>query len=169
MGTNLESTQSGVQEYKKSIFIMGEMLVYRFIRFWLHPPFLFNLTPKAREQNKILKHLHQFTTNVIKERRKGRVLSGDKFVAEDHIKDDDTINKKKRLAMLDLLLSAEADGNIDENGIREEVDTFMFEVSCEIIFHICIKNNQIFLYKIITVHFLFNETKFESVFHKYSK
>lgn len=136
MGTNLDSTQSDVQEYKKSIFEMGELLVYRFLRAWLHPPFLFNLSPKSWQQNKILKHLHQFTTNVIKERRKERVLSGDKFVAEDHIKDDDTMSKKKRLAMLDLLLSAEKDGNIDENGIREEVDTFMFEVSSKINFYI---------------------------------
>ena len=35
--------------------------------------------------------------------------------------------KKQRYAMLDTLLAAEADNKIDEEGIREEVDTFMFE------------------------------------------
>ena len=41
----------------------------------------------------------------------------------------ETYSKKKRLAMLDLLLSAKNQGaDIDNEGIREEVDTFMFEV-----------------------------------------
>ncbi|KAJ3642885.1 hypothetical protein Zmor_025634 [Zophobas morio] len=40
----------------------------------------------------------------------------------------ETYSKKKRLAMLDLLLSAKNQGaDIDNEGIREEVDTFMFE------------------------------------------
>jgi cytochrome P450 family 4 len=34
--------------------------------------------------------------------------------------------KKKRYAMLDTLLAAEADNKIDAVGVREEVDTFMF-------------------------------------------
>ncbi|XP_064072426.1 cytochrome P450 4C1-like [Vanessa tameamea] len=39
---------------------------------------------------------------------------------------DDTIGtKKKRLAMLDLLLVSEKEGKIDREGIHEEVDTFM--------------------------------------------
>lgn len=38
------------------------------------------------------------------------------------------MNSKKRQAMLDTLFAAEMDGNqIDLAGIREEVDTFMFE------------------------------------------
>lgn len=32
--------------------------------------------------------------------------------------------------MLDLLLAAEINGSIDLEGIKEEVDTFTFEVSC---------------------------------------
>lgn len=37
-------------------------------------------------------------------------------------------DSKKRLAMLDLLIAAMKNGDIDETGIREEVDTFVFEV-----------------------------------------
>nr|ULR85497.1 cytochrome P450 [Spodoptera frugiperda] len=39
----------------------------------------------------------------------------------------DGIGTKKRLAMLDLLLEAEEKGQIDMDGIRDEVNTFMFE------------------------------------------
>ena len=37
--------------------------------------------------------------------------------------------KRKRLAFLDTLLEAYEDGEISRGGVREEVDTFMFEVS----------------------------------------
>ena len=36
--------------------------------------------------------------------------------------------------MLDTLLAAERDGLIDHEGIREEVDTFMFEVKYIFVF-----------------------------------
>lgn len=82
---------------------------------------IFNLTAIAREQYQVIKVLHNFTENVIREREKN--------FNDDDFKDTNT-HTKKRLAMLDLLLYAKRQrGEINDRGIREEVDTFMFEVS----------------------------------------
>ncbi|CAG4951273.1 unnamed protein product [Parnassius apollo] len=56
--------------------------------------------------------------------------NGINLVNETGDKDDyesEIYGKKKRTAMLDLLISAEQEGLIDNAGIEEEVDTFMFE------------------------------------------
>ena len=128
MGTNLDSKQGVVQEYKKGIYDMGEYLVHRLFRIWLHPNYIFNFTPTGWKQNKVLNILHKFTLGVIRERRTERSLSGNKFNVDDYV-EENAQGTKKRLAMLDLLLSAESEGKIDEDGIREEVDTFMVEVN----------------------------------------
>lgn len=76
------------------------------------------------KQRKYVKTLHGFTKGVIRNRQENFQGLGDLE------RMDDGVNRKTRLAMLDLLIDAKNHkGIIDDKGIREEVDTFMFEVN----------------------------------------
>lgn len=129
MGTPLrEYPTSIVKSYKKAIYDLGNIFFNRFIKVYLYPDFIFNATPYGSRQKKNLKIVHGFTEKVIQQRKEYIKKHGfSKVETEDF--DDFVMMKKRKTAMLDLLISAEKDGLIDKAGIQEEVDTFMFEVS----------------------------------------
>ena len=82
--------------------------------------FIFQFTEMKRQQTKLLKILHGFTDSVISARKK-------ELKDESLIKvDDETLGVKKPMALLDLLLQSEVNGQpLSDMDIREEVDTFM--------------------------------------------
>ncbi|KOB70761.1 Cytochrome P450 4CG1, partial [Operophtera brumata] len=110
-------------KYFQGLFVIGKCIIYRVTRTWLYIDFMFNLTKAAFIQKIAVKDLHKFTIQIIKERREYVQMNQ----IENWSVDDEVYGKKSRLAMLDLLLDQEKKGRIDEEGIREEVDTFMFE------------------------------------------
>ncbi|KAK2577279.1 hypothetical protein KPH14_003416 [Odynerus spinipes] len=137
MGTSLKDKGEFQYKYRKAVHDMGTILGYRFLRPWFHLDAMFLFSPKRWKQTKLLKILHGFTNQIITERMQYHEQTGGRYLKS---LDDEHINRymdedeyvpgirKRRLAMLDLLIAAHRDGNqIDENGIREEVDTFMFE------------------------------------------
>ncbi|CAH1119101.1 unnamed protein product [Phaedon cochleariae] len=106
--------------YKKAVYEYGHNLTYRIVRPWFYTDFVYSFTTKSKSDRAAIKVLHEFSTKVIKERKKVGVAS-------EHISSI-SYSGKKRLAMLDLMLTAKNEGaDIDDEGIREEVDTFMFE------------------------------------------
>ncbi|XP_971423.2 cytochrome P450 4C1 isoform X1 [Tribolium castaneum] len=113
MGVKLDASPKSCDDYKNAIHVFGYALTYRLGRPWLHNPFVFfNLTRLGHLTKKSIKILHDFSRNVIEQKK--RTFEGEK--------------RGKRLAMLDLLLLAKHQGaDIDDEGIAEEVDTFMFE------------------------------------------
>ncbi|KAG6452051.1 cytochrome P450 4C1 [Manduca sexta] len=120
MGTQLDSDKSAaVVKYKNAILQIGDLLLSRLTKVYLHKEFIFRNLPIGRQFEKCLDVVHSFANGVIMDRKKNRVIK--------NTEDEDALGRKKRLAMLDLLLEAEAGGEIDLEGIQEEVNTFMFE------------------------------------------
>ncbi|XP_076634520.1 uncharacterized protein LOC143348322 [Colletes latitarsis] len=132
MGTSLKDKGSFQHKYRKAVYDMGKVIVYRLIRPWVHSHALFKFFPQGWHQSRLLKILHGFTDEIIAERKdyhektNGKYLTG--FNDDPSLKDtsDDVGIRKRRLAMLDLLIAAHRNNQIDDKGIREEVDTFMF-------------------------------------------
>ncbi|XP_058800775.1 cytochrome P450 4C1-like [Phymastichus coffea] len=136
MGTSLEGKKEFQVKYRNAVRLMGEILFHRLTKPWLKPDRLFAWFEKSRQQKEALKILHGFTSQIINEREEYHRKTGNKFLEKvnDSATDDEGSSseevfgiKKKRLAMLDLLIAAHHDGLIDKQGINEEVDTFMFE------------------------------------------
>ncbi|TGZ47943.1 Uncharacterized protein DBV15_11188 [Temnothorax longispinosus] len=104
----------------------------RIMKPWLQNNWIFSLTPKGREQTKILKIIHGFTEQIIAERKLYHERTNDRYLKtfdDTSIEADEaeTIGiRRKRLAMLDFLIVASREGLMTDLDIREEVDTFTF-------------------------------------------
>lgn len=78
-----------------------------------------------------LKILHDFSYKVIRERKEEIAKEKQKAIDDTNDEEDESFCRKK-LAFLDLLIEASKDGEVlSTDDIREEVDTFMFEVTTD--------------------------------------
>ncbi|XP_011638786.1 cytochrome P450 4C1-like [Pogonomyrmex barbatus] len=135
MGISLENMGEFQQQYRKVVHEMGDILIYRIMRPWLHLDMTFALTPMGRKHAKNLKILHGFTEKIIAERKQYHERTNKQYLK--HLESDVELSntdeeimgiKKKRSAMLDLLIAASYNNEINNSDIREEIDTFTFEV-----------------------------------------
>ncbi|XP_043494111.1 cytochrome P450 4C1-like [Polistes fuscatus] len=141
-GTKLTGKSKLESEYRNAVHVYNKVASYRLVRPWYFYDKIFAFTPLGRVQKETLKTLHNFSRNIIAERKRFHKQTNGKYLQiYENIEEDDTFNKekekdnesidrqnKKRLSLLDLLIAAFwKDNQIDEEGIREEVDTFMFE------------------------------------------
>ncbi|XP_055642735.1 cytochrome P450 4d2-like [Toxorhynchites rutilus septentrionalis] len=123
MGTSINAQTDADSKYVKAVTELSYLLAGRFVKVWQRSDFLFNLTPEKKRQDKIIKMLHDFTTNIIRTRRQQLIDRGTSGILG-----DETIGSKTKMAFLDVLLQATVDGQpLTDKEIQEEVDTFMFE------------------------------------------
>lgn len=119
MGTALDPNDSADKEYEEAILGVSKIFVNRLLRPWLYFQCIYYyFSPLGRQERKLTNILHNFTDKVIKKRKEEM----------NSFMENSSNSKRKRMAMLDLLLYAEKDGLIDLKGIRDEINTFMFEV-----------------------------------------
>ncbi|CAG7786100.1 unnamed protein product [Allacma fusca] len=132
MDRRIDSQRNKDTPYVMAVTKACEIMLHRATRPLLWPYFVFSLTPSGREYQKSLKILHDFTTMVIKERKKSQLAEAHAKASEvvTNIETDEIYwHGKRRLAFLDLLLDAQKnpENELTDTDIREEVDTFMFE------------------------------------------
>lgn len=112
MGVRFDIEKQMQESYEANLQKMGNLLVYRILRPWLYNNTIFPLFLAFWYQYYIANIMHKFSKQIIQKRKENFVPI-------------DSTDTKRKLAMLDLLLSKEE--IIDMDGIREEVDTFVFE------------------------------------------
>ncbi|XP_014219869.1 cytochrome P450 4C1-like [Copidosoma floridanum] len=134
MGVGLDTIDGKiVDEYKKAVHDMGNVVLYRMPRPYITTWMMNFVWKMGRVQRNAVKILHGFTDKVIRDRKDYHKRTENTYLKEflENVEkdtwDEIDVRKKKRLAMLDLLLAAEYKGLIDYNGVKEEVDTFTFE------------------------------------------
>lgn len=102
---------------------------YRLANFWLRNDVLFSLFGGKWKQtiDNCLRVLHNFSNSIILKRRDELVKNLN--ASEPELPDGCDEGGGKRMALLDILLQSTIDGQpLTNEDIREEVDTFMFEV-----------------------------------------
>lgn len=124
MGTPLNLESENDKNYVSAIYQVGKIVYYRLTRPWTYCNTLFyKFFPTGYKEKELVKTLHDFTDNIIAKRME--------YFEKFEVSEDDSYNysKSKKMAFLDLLINAKlTDGSIDDQGIKDEVNTFLFEV-----------------------------------------
>jgi cytochrome P450 len=126
MGVKLNAQVKSESEYVKSLYRLSDIIHTRQLSPWLWVDWVFYLTPIGRDYKKCLNIVHGFTKQVIEDRR--NEMEKRKLEGTSDKENDAQLGLKQRPVFLDLLLRSTEDGKpLSDEGIREEVDTFMFE------------------------------------------
>lgn len=99
----------------------------RMFNAFLHYDFIFKLTRMHREFQENLKVMDDFNNEIIAKRRKELEARRSEASPVENEEDSLYFGKKRKMALMDILLQSEIDGKpLTDLEVREEVNTFMF-------------------------------------------
>lgn len=123
MGVSINAQKHEKSDYVSSVKEMSRIIAERFLSPFKRVGLFFSFSSDNYRQTQALKVLHSFTYSVIDSKLEKLKASSRNLTKEDDF------GVKKKMAFLDILLQAkENDQPLSRESIREEVDTFMFEV-----------------------------------------
>ncbi|KAJ8040041.1 Cytochrome P450 4V2 [Holothuria leucospilota] len=126
MGRRLGAQSGESCEYVEALHRIGAIINERSRKPWYNNNFIYGLSPLGKKQDECLKILHGTTKQVINDRNFEIQIEGSRDVTIDDKSRE--VRKRRRLAFLDLLIEVQKqDPSFTDEGIQEEVDTFMFE------------------------------------------
>jgi len=123
LGININAQRTH-NEYLDAVFKMKYIIHQRQIKPQYYPDFIFYTLGEGREQDKCVKILHDFTSSAIEKRK---ALMKEAGGIQKFLEDNAEGRGHRRMAFLDLMLDLNEKGELDREGMQEEVDTFTFE------------------------------------------
>ncbi|KAH1013367.1 hypothetical protein HUJ04_002366 [Dendroctonus ponderosae] len=124
MGVKIHALDSGNSQYVKSIKDMCNIVADRIFSYL--SPRLYMLTANYYKEKRALRIIHKHVDAVISQ----RIEEHNQKAKKSESSQADDFGVKKRLAFLDMLLDARIDGKpLSRKELRDEVNTFMFEVT----------------------------------------
>lgn len=136
MGISIEAQKYEFSDYVKNVKFMCRLGLVRTTSVIKSNDFLYRFCPEYYMEKKVVKELHDVTYSVIDKKMNSQSKS--KIQDAINVSDDPSEGKKRKMTFLDILLKSNVEGNpLTREDIREEVDTFMFEV-CVLCFEYCI-------------------------------
>uniref|UniRef100_A0A1I8Q1G9 Cytochrome P450 n=1 Tax=Stomoxys calcitrans TaxID=35570 RepID=A0A1I8Q1G9_STOCA len=124
LGVSLDDLVGSAQ-YRKTIHDIEEVILERIYNPLMFYDIIFRIFGRYKKHKHDLKIASDFSSRIIQKKREE--YRQKQAQQKDNGEEIDEYGKKKRYAMLDTLLDEESKGNIDHEGICDEVNTFMFE------------------------------------------
>lgn len=130
MGVEMNAQNDPESEYVQSVNNINKIIYKRIFSIFKIFPKFHEWSPQGAEERRLVKLLHKFTNNVIMKRREKLKAEQGKNVNSCISDENEDFSIKKKMSMLDMLLNVTVDGKpLNNEDIREEVDTFMFAVT----------------------------------------
>lgn len=127
MGISANAQSNSESKYVRAVKELSQITFMRMFDYILRFDFFFAFSSHYSSQKRALDTVHTFTDSVIIQRRGELLAHRHNTMKEEN--SDEELGIKKKMGLLDVLLKSQIDGKpLNNMEIREEVDTFMFEV-----------------------------------------